>query len=83
MHAELEKFFTSYTMFRDLLDRFSGKAKSKRKGKRDRDKAPRFGQARASRAAVSTYTTLQRAGVLLEEKIWILQEKLKEMLGAG
>ena len=52
---------------RELRD--SGKGKGK--GKRDSDKTPRspLAQGRKSRAAVSTYATLQRAGVVLEEKL--------------
>ena len=49
--------------------RDSGKGKGK--GKRDSDKTPRspIAQGRKSRAALSTYATLQRAGVVLEEKL--------------
>ena len=55
--------FTAQNVVSDSAESLA--AKSKRKGKRDRERT----QARASRVAVSTYTTLQRAGVLLEEKL--------------
>ena len=47
-----------------------GKGKGKGKGKRESEKTPRSApaQGRKIRAAVSTYATLQRAGVILEER---------------